>query len=106
MDSNRLDLVVPRLFAQHDPDVSLQLPYMASEVTGLAKITTKFANLQMMVTLNGGFMGTHLITTPVIEVSEDGRTAKGTWMSIGFTVMGPAFGNTTPLCHTSCSWKI
>ena len=29
----------------------------------------------------------HTLTTPVIEVAEDGRTAKGAWISPGFTTM-------------------
>jgi hypothetical protein len=38
-----------------------------------------------------GALWYHMLTTPVIEVSGDGRTAKGVWMSFG-TVSGAMFG--------------
>jgi len=97
MNSNRLDLI-PGFFAQQDPDVTLDLPdnTTGTPIKGLTSITAEFAKLKSMVTAQGDFMGTHLVTTPVIKVSSDGLTAQGSWMSYGFTVMGPAFGNKTP----------
>lgn len=96
LNSNRLDLVVS-FFAQHDKDVTLDLPAMhGNPVTGLRAIAQEFANLQTMITAQGGFMGTHLVTTPVVRIGKDCLTAEGSWMSFGFTVLGPAFGNPTP----------
>ncbi|MFM0436550.1 nuclear transport factor 2 family protein [Paraburkholderia strydomiana] len=97
MNSNRLDLI-PQFFAQQDADVTLDLPdnTTGTPVKGLTAITQEFAKLKGMVTSQGDFMGTHLVTTPVIKVSDDGLTAQGSWMSYGFTLMGPAFGNKTP----------
>ena len=97
MNSNRLDLV-PGFFAQNDPDITVDLPDNPSglPLKGLANVTAAYRKLQKMVTAQGGFMGTHLATTPVVKISEDGITAQGTWMSFGFTVEGPAFNHTAP----------
>ena len=35
-----------------------------------------------------GLWGMHTLTTPVIEVAEDGQTAKGIWMSPGYLTFG------------------
>ncbi|KAJ5379579.1 hypothetical protein N7509_012698 [Penicillium cosmopolitanum] len=96
MNSNRLDFV-PGLFAQNDPDITVDLPDNQGglPLKGLANVTAAYSKLQQMVTAEGGFMGTHLATTPVVKVSE-GVTAQGTWMSFGFTVEGPAFNHTDP----------
>lgn len=97
LNANQLD-IVPGLFAQRDPDVTLSLPDNRTGIPlrGLTAIRAEYAKLKAMVTAQGGFMGTHLATTPVIKVSRDGRTAQGSWMSTGITVLGPAFGNVNP----------
>lgn len=33
---------------------------------------------------NAGNMGFHMLTTPIIEIAEDGKTAKGMWYTPGF----------------------
>jgi ketosteroid isomerase-like protein len=101
MNSNQLDLI-PSFFAQNDSDVTLDLPDNRSgiPIKGIAAIREEFLKLKGMVTSQGGFMGTHLATTPVIIVDKEGKLAHGSWMSQGFTVMGPAFafafGGKTP----------
>jgi hypothetical protein len=101
LSSGALELI-PGMFAQNDPDVSISFPHNDPSVPiiGLAAITAEFQSLKKMVTEQGGFMGTHLITTPVVSVSSDGKTARGSWMTIGITVQGPAFkhasGTETP----------
>jgi hypothetical protein len=97
LNSNRFDLVIS-FFAQKDPDVTADLPAIATGVPlkGLKAIAGEFLRMKDMIVSQGGFMGTHLATTPVVKVSDDGKTAQGSWMSMGFTVMGPAFGNHKP----------
>jgi hypothetical protein len=96
LNSDALNLV-PELFASNS-NVTLLLPDNPTGIPlkGLANITAEFLDLKNKTTVSGGFMGTHLATTPVIKVSDDRSTAQGSWMSVGFTVLGPGFGNTNP----------
>jgi hypothetical protein len=49
--------------------------------------------------LGMGYLWVHLLTTPVIEVAEDGKTAKGVWMSLG-DITGPRPGD----AEISATW--
>ena len=75
------------LFARNSPGVSVEFHQMGlfKEAAGIRKLYEG--------TLDGnkkelpGFLIQHTLTTPVIEVAGDGKTAKGIWISPGHETM-------------------
>jgi hypothetical protein len=76
------------LFALKQPDVSVEVA-MWGVFTGAEQIKRMYSHMEE----GGGIPGTmfeHQLTTPIIEVAEDGQTAKGLWFSPGHeTYPGP-----------------
>jgi SnoaL-like domain len=67
------------LFAQHTPGVSVGISAgVDEELERVKEFWTKPSSIPFE-----GVMLEHHLTTPIIEVAEDGQTAKGVWMSPG-----------------------
>lgn len=77
------------LFAWDRPDSTTE--YGPLGVFGPEKSLEFFDCMTAQFTKNGvpnpGLLELHQITTPVLEVAEDGQTAKGMWMSVGAILM-------------------
>ena len=73
------------MFAQKTPGVSSEVANMGAfvEQKGIRKLYKKPEPGGMLSDLRG-LLFTHPLTTPVIEVAGDGKTAKGIWMSPGY----------------------
>jgi hypothetical protein len=79
------------LFDIDDPEVSLSYAGRPARV-GRDALIEEWNGLKQLYQANGGALGAHMLTTPMIGVSADGRTARGAWMTFGFTFLGAAFG--------------
>jgi hypothetical protein len=84
------------LFAKNSPGLTLE-PEGWGVWEGAEKIKAAYAD--GMTDLGPGMMIEHATTTPVIEVADDGRTAKGVWISPGHETFPQADG--TPVPHWS-----
>lgn len=78
---------VPKLFAQHTPDVTMEIED-SGVYEGIESIT-RFWNtvLAADTAFSPGFMAVHLSCNPVIEIDRDGTRAKGVWHSHGFCTL-------------------
>ena len=69
----------------------------ANEARGLEEATKAiFARTNKFSTLQPKAPGTHVGTTPVIEISKDGKTAEAEWIDYGWTTVAEVFGITEP----------
>ena len=80
MLSGRFDKVLD-MFAQKDPHVEIELAD-SGVYYGLEGVKKLFIILGGKYGFPGA-LGLHMLMTPVIEVSQDGKTAKGMWHSFG-----------------------
>ena len=83
------------LFATNDPAVSAEIAESGVYV-GLAKIRALFVELIKPFFDGPGILPIHMLTTPVIEVDEDGRTARAMWQTLGCN----SFPTDAGLCAT------
>jgi len=78
---NKLEEIVG-LFAQKDPSVTVEIAdsgvYVGIE--GVKRLFLK--GMKAKHAVRGG-LGLHMVSTPVIEVGGDGKTAKGMWYTFG-----------------------
>jgi hypothetical protein len=78
--SNRYDKILD-MFSKKDPGVKIELAD-SGEYKGFEGVMTLFKILGEKYKFPGG-LGLHMLMTPVVEVSKDGKTAKGMWHSFG-----------------------
>lgn len=99
----QMDLICKELFAYDLPDATSE--YGPLGVFGAEKSVEFFDQVVENFTkgtgqCTPGMLEIHQITTPVIEIAEDGKTAKGMWMSTGIIMM-----KDDPECENgSCTW--
>lgn len=62
-------------------------------LTGAEAVTGYWRMLEGLRAKNGGVLGAHLLTSPVIDVADDLSTATGVWMDLGTTLFGPGMGS-------------
>ena len=81
------------LYAQKAPDVSAEIANWGV-YEGIEGIKRLFIGLHRQGGEEAlvGSMHMHTLTTPVIEVAEDGKTAKAVWISPGHESMAPPGG--------------
>jgi hypothetical protein len=79
------------LFDLSDPTVAIQIADAAT-LTGRVAVTQYWQTLQSTMERNGGALGAHLLTSPVVVVARSGRTATGQWQDSGTTLFGPGMG--------------
>jgi hypothetical protein len=77
--------IVP-LFAK-DPDVRAEMQWGVYK--GYKSIERLYAKYHNDKIVGPGVMAVHALTTPVIEVAGDGKTAKAVWVSPGHITGGP-----------------
>lgn len=72
------------LFALKQPDVSVEIAMWGKTVgpENIKRTWQRMENVEDDATMAGG-MFEHDLTTPVIQVAKDGKTAKGLWFSPG-----------------------
>ena len=81
------------LFDLASPRVSFWLnkgPGSAPALVGPQAVRGQWASFESTLAKNGGSRGEHTLTSPVIVVAPDGKSAKGEWQDLGTTVLGPA----------------
>lgn len=81
---------VLQLFDLDDPDVCITVN--GRENKGAEAVTAYWEMLESLQNANGGLLGTHQLTSPVIVISEDGMSAEGMWQDNGATLFGPGMG--------------
>ncbi|GAA2219555.1 hypothetical protein GCM10009850_120930 [Nonomuraea monospora] len=79
------------LFDLDSPKVQLSIA-SGPTLVGKAAVTGYWNNLQRVMKANGGVLGQHMLTSPVITVSQDGKSARGIWQDNGVTLFGPGMG--------------
>ena len=80
-------------FSRRD-DISFKMiPFSEEGVCGHDQVAAEIERLRKLEADNNGrYILVHPVSTPVIELSEDGQSAVGQWMSYMFTVLADAFG--------------
>ena len=79
------------LFDLDDPKVSLAYAGRPA-LEGREALLEEWQSLKAMFEANGGTLGAHMLTTPMISVTDDGKCGRGAWQTFGFTFVGAAFG--------------
>ena len=82
------------IFALKQPDVSVEIA-MWGKFIGPEQIT-KVYTMMSEATPTPGTMFEHQLTTPVIQVADDGQTAKGLWFSSGHETTKDENGQLVP----------
>ena len=82
---------IGELFDLDDPAVELSYAGRPKQV-GRAAVLEEWRQFKAMYRTNGGAIGAHMLTTPMIAVSPDRKSATASWITFGFTFKGPAFG--------------
>lgn len=82
---------IAQLFDLDNPEVELSYAGRPKQV-GRAAVLGEWRQFKEMYRENGGAIGTHMLTTPVIAVSPDRTSATASWITFGFTFKGPVFG--------------
>jgi hypothetical protein len=78
---------IVKLFAQRDPNVRVEMNWGVYDgIEGVKRCYSKFHAEQI---IGAGVMAVHALTTPVIEVAGDLKTAKAVWISPGHITGGP-----------------
>jgi hypothetical protein len=80
MLSGKFDKVLD-MFAKKDPNIIIELAD-SGEHRGIEGVKKVFSILGEKYGFPGS-LGLHMLVTPVVEVSQDGKTAKGMWHSFG-----------------------
>jgi hypothetical protein len=78
---------IVELFAKKAPDVRAEMSFGVYD--GYEGIQRCYAKFHAEKVVGPGTMAVHALTTPVIEVAGDGKTAKGVWISPGHITGGP-----------------
>jgi hypothetical protein len=79
--AGRHDLEISELWSHH-PDVVFEAEDMGAW-TSLSSIRKSYVDGNPFPPGTKGLMVEHTLTTPVLEIAEDGKTAKGVWISPG-----------------------
>lgn len=74
--------IVDEMFARREAHVSCEISESGVYV-GIDKIRALFVDLIKPLFVSAGSLPIHMLTTPVIEVHEDGRRAAGMWQTLG-----------------------
>lgn len=78
---------IVELFAKNAPDVRAEMSFGVYDgYEGIKRCYSKFHAEKIV---GPGVMAVHALTTPVIEVAGDGKTAKAVWISPGHITGGP-----------------
>ena len=86
-------------FDLNDPHVRFAInkgPGSPPAIVGPSTLRTFWAGFAVTIKKNGGTLGEHVLTTPVISISKNGQTAKGEWQDLGTTMYGPGTMPATP----------
>ncbi|MBP2643700.1 MAG: nuclear transport factor 2 family protein [Firmicutes bacterium] len=78
---------ITELFAKKAPDVRAEMNWGVYE--GYDSIVRLYSKYHAEVIVGPGVMAVHSLTTPVIEVAGDCKTAKAVWVSPGHITGGP-----------------
>jgi hypothetical protein len=84
----------PELFALKQPDVSVEIA-MWGKLIGADQVNNMFKGMSERKP-EPGTMFEHQLTTPVIQVADDCKTAKGLWFSPGHETTKDEDGNLQP----------
>lgn len=85
---------VLKLFDLEDPGVSIHVG--GQRFVGKEAVSDYWHTLQKLNETNGGVLGQHHLTSPVIKIAEDGIHAEGMWQDLGVTLFGPGMGAIQP----------
>jgi len=78
---------IAALFAKKAPDVRAEMNWGVYDGNeGIKRLYSKYHTEQIV---GPGVMAVHALTTPVLEIAGDGKTAKGVWVSPGHITGGP-----------------
>ena len=81
VQSHRYPEIV-ELFARDDPTVSAEVAESGVYV-GQEKVAALFLGLFKSFFTGPGMLPIHMLTTPVIEIDPDGKSARGMWQTLG-----------------------
>ena len=88
------------LWAKNLPDLKVDLPWGVYEGPDAAERCYLVDHQRLPEEALAGALHMHTLTTPVIEVAGDGKTAKGVWISPGVETMKAGDGKP----HASWAW--
>jgi hypothetical protein len=80
LDTGGVRKIATEIIAQKDPEVRTDLAGIYEGIESVKRLWDGMANAVMSA---AGVLGTVANSTPYIEVSQDGRTAKGLWHGFG-----------------------
>ncbi len=86
LTAGRYDNIV-ELFAKKAPDVRAEMSWGVYD--GIEGIRRCYSVFHAKEIVGPGVMAVHALTTPVIEVAGDGKTARAVWISPGHITGGP-----------------
>jgi len=89
MLSGRFDKILD-MFAKKDPNIIIELAD-SGEYRGIEGVKKVFSIVGEKYAFPGS-LGLHMLMTPVVEISKDGKTAKGMWHSFGCNTYKGEFG--------------
>ena len=81
MDLNYTDRIVDELFAQKDPQVKCEI-CDTGIYEGIESVRRLFRALHDQQAIRG-YLGIIMLETPFVQVSKDGKTARGMWHGFG-----------------------
>jgi len=87
--SGRFDKIID-MFAKKDQNLLIELAD-SGEHRGIEGVKKVFGTVHEKYGFPGS-LGLHMLMTPVVEVSEDGKTARGMWHSFGCNTYKGEFG--------------
>ena len=89
---------IPDLFAQKTPGVTVEVSDSGvfEGIEGVREFYASPEGPHKLMSSKPGWIGLHMTVNPVIEISKDGKTAKGLWHSPGL-LMGPYKEKWVPL---------
>jgi hypothetical protein len=82
LELNYNDKIVDELFAQKDPDVKCEVGDSGVYI-GIESIRRFWKARQVLQPVKFGYMACVMNTTPIVQVSKDGKTGKGIWWGWG-----------------------
>jgi hypothetical protein len=81
LELNNTDRIVDELFAQHDSQVRCEIADSGA-YEGIASIRS-FWQARHSIQSARGYLGTVMLETPYVQLSEDGKQARGIWHAFG-----------------------
>jgi hypothetical protein len=90
------------LFDLSDPEVTFSFAGRPPGV-GPEAVRKEWGMFAEMFEINGRILGAHMLTTPMISFDPDHKTARGSWITWGFTFMGAAFELSTRVAMPTMS---